>query len=72
MSDCIPRVFDVTLHVPVHTRVEATDEEHAKRVALALKWRPNWSTGRDGLVFAVSSGFPESIEVKEVEQIART
>lgn len=67
MSDCIPRLFDVVQLVPVTTRVQADDEDDAKRVALSLGWRANWKQAPDGLVFAVTTGFPEAIEVKEVE-----
>lgn len=61
-GDCVPRVFDVTQLVPVTTRVWADDEAEAQTTGIAypMKFLPT------GNVIAVSVGFPESIEVKEV------
>jgi hypothetical protein len=63
MSDCVPRVFDVTQLVPVTTRVMAQDEDDARNVAVRfpVQLMPG---GAD--VLAVTVGFSESIEVKEV------
>lgn len=62
MSECIPRTWDVTQLVPVTTRVMADDEAEAQKtgVSYPMKLLPT------GNVIAVSVGFPESIDVKEV------
>lgn len=65
MSDCIPRVFDVTQLVPVTTRVMAQDEAKAQLAALATRISVVPLAGVD--VIGISIGFSESYEVKEVE-----
>lgn len=64
MSDCIPRVFDVTQLVPVTTRVMAQDEAKAQFAALSTRISVvPISTD----IIGVSVGFPEHYDVKEVE-----
>jgi hypothetical protein len=65
MSDCIPRVFDVTQLVPVTTRVAADDEAKAQLAAMAT--RINVVPVGEAGIMGISVGFPESYDVKEVE-----
>ena len=70
LSDCIPRVFDVTQLVPVTTRVMADDEPKALLAAMAT--RINVVPVGEAGIMGISVGFPESYGVKEVTTDAST